>query len=169
MKEDSSTKTIPLVTYGAKDRFMQTAIDEAREGIHSGHGGPFGSVVVKDGKVVAQGHNMVFAETDSTAHGEITAIRRAEKKLGTHKLNGCVLYTTAEPCPMCLGACKWANIEKVYYGCRRTDTADIGFRDEQFYEELGFEGDRSGYLEEKDREACLELFKEYTKLRKKRY
>ncbi len=149
--------------------FMQMAIDEARTGIFNSHGGPFGSVIVKDGKVVGTGHNMVLKNNDSTAHGEVSAIRNAEKKLGTYNLSGCVLYTTAEPCPMCLAACMWAGIDKVYYGCTTDDTDKIGFRDKNLYEMFGDENSFTGYLEELDRDACLQLFDEYNSLDAKRY
>ena len=111
------------------NKYMEEAIKEAKEGINNGHGGPFGSVIVKDGRIIGRGHNMVLINHDSTAHGEITAIRNTEKDLGTHDLSGCEIYTTGEPCPMCLAACLWANIDKVYYGCTIEDNAIIVFRD----------------------------------------
>ena len=128
-------------------------------------------MIVKDGKIVGSGHNMVLADHDSTAHGEIVAIRDAEKRLGTHDLSGCTLYTTGEPCHMCLTAILWANIGKVYYGCRIRDNAMIGFRDETF--DNLFEGrDKLGDLmemSELDREACLKLFREYLETDPGRY
>ena len=148
--------------FGARDPFMAEAIREAYSGVVRGHGGPFGSVVVRDGEIIGRGHNMVLAEHDSTAHGEITAIRDAEKRLNSHDLTGCVLYTTGEPCPMCLFACLWANVEKIFYGCTIEDNSAIGFRDAELdrltvdREELG---DR---LECVDRDACLALFAEYS-------
>lgn len=160
---------IPDCTYHAKNMYMQMAIQEARVGIHKGHGGPFGTVIVKNGRVLARGHNMVLKNNDSTAHGEITAIRQAEKELGTFSLNGCELYTTGEPCPMCLAACMWANIEKVYYGCTIGDNASIGFRDKAFDEKFGGREVFSDYLEELDREACLKLFEEYNSIEKQIY
>jgi len=135
--------------------YMKIAIDEAKEGIYEGHGGPFGCVIVKDGKIVGQGHNEVLKRKDPTCHGEMMAIRKASRLLNTHDLSECELYTTAEPCPMCQGAIQWANIRKVYYGCRISDTDKIGFRDEEFY-------DRAVKIsEELDRTECLELFAEY--------
>ena len=113
---------------------MKIAIDEARTGITAGHGGPFGCVVVKDGKVVGSGHNEVIKQNDPTCHGEVMAIRDACNNLGTYDLSGCELYTTAEPCPMCRGAIMWSNIRKVYFGCNIADTDSIGFRDKVFYE-----------------------------------
>lgn len=153
----------------AKNKFMQIAIDEAREGIANGHGGPFGSVIVKDGEMIARGHNLVLKNIDSTAHGEITVIRKAEQKLQTHDLKGCELYTTGEPCPMCLAACLWANIEKVYYGCTISDNAKIGFRDAVFDEKMGGRKNLDDYLEQIDRDACLQLFEEYNAMEKKLY
>lgn len=146
---------------GAKDKFMQMAIDEARMGIERHDGGPFGAVVVRDGVVVGRGHNCVLGKHDATAHGEVEAIRDAGRRLGTFDLSGCDIYTTGEPCHMCLCACMWANIRKVYYGCTIKDNAIIGFRDNKF--NALFAGrDRLGdYLEEVDREACLQLFDDY--------
>lgn len=145
-----------------KKGFMEIAVQEAKEGIANRDGGPFGAVVVKDGEVIASGHNRVLANNDSTCHGEIDAIRKAEAKLGTYDLAGCELYTTGEPCPMCLAAILWANIDKVYYGCSLDDNEKIGFRDAKFDKILG---GRSGlpddFMEEKDRELCLEVFREY--------
>lgn len=141
--------------------FMQLAIEEARDGITHSHGGPFGTVIVKDGEIVGRGHNMVLANNDSTAHGEITAIRNAEQELGTYDLSGCVLYTTGEPCPMCLAACMWANIEHVYYGCTIADNAMIGFRDEAFDNLFGGREAFADYLSEVSRDECLQLFADY--------
>ena len=143
---------------------MQMAIDEARVGIHNGDGGPFGSVVVKDGTVVGRGHNRVLADNDSTRHGEMVAISSAEAALGSYDLTGCVLYTTGEPCTMCLAASKWANIDHIYYGCTLEDNASIGFRDVDIDGELGGRAGIESYLEELDREACLQLFEEYLSL-----
>lgn len=139
--------------------FMAAACAEALAGVTSGDGGPFGAVVVKDGQVVGAGHNMVIGSNDSTAHGEIVAIRRAEQALGTYDLSGCELYTTGYPCPMCLAAILWARIDKVYYGCTVEDAARIGFDDSAFYEALAAP-DYKGLLQlrQKDRQACLELF-----------
>ena len=143
--------------------YMKIAIEEAKNGIHAGHGGPFGCVIVKDGKVVGQGHNEVIKWKDPTCHGEMMAIRNACKTLESHDLAGCELYTTAEPCPMCLGAILWANIRKVYYGCTISDTDKIGFRDEEFFS-------RSWkFSEELDRSECLEVFEEYQKIQNKEY
>lgn len=153
-----------------KKEFMQIAAKEAREGIANGDGGLFGAVVVKDGEVVASGHNRVLSNNDSTCHGEIDAIRKAESSLGTYDLTGCELYTTGEPCPMCLAAIMWANIGKVYYGCRLSDNEGIGFRDAKFDAVMGGRaGLPEGFLEERDREMCLEVFREYEGMNGVRY
>lgn len=151
-------------------QFMQLAVDEAREGIKNGDGGPFGAVVVKDGAVIASGHNHVLSHNDSTCHGEVDAIRKAEQKLGTYDLSGCEIYTTGRPCPMCLAAVLWANIERVYYCCGAEDEARIGFRDMKFAEMLGEKPNLpEGFIQERDRELCLEVFDEYSKMKKEIY
>ncbi len=142
-------------------KYMQMAIAQAREGITHGHGGPFGTVIVKDGVVVGQGHNRVLANNDPTCHGEISAIRDAGKRLDTFDLTGCELYTTGEPCHMCLCACMWANIDKIYYGCTIEDNGRIGFRDDKFDGIFGGREKLGDYLEEICREDCLKLFDEY--------
>ena len=142
------------------NKFMSEALNEAYEGIKNHHGGPFGSVVVKDGEIIGRGHNCVLRNNDPTLHGEIQAIRDACKNTGTHDLSGCELYTTAQPCPMCLGAILWAGIDKVYYGCNIDDTEKIGFRDEVFYKMLdsGNSGEKLVCI---DRDECLKLFDDY--------
>ncbi len=145
----------------AEDTYMDIAISEARKGIRNGDGGPFGSVIVKDRKIIGRGHNMVIANHDATCHGEIAAIRNAGKATGNHDLSGAVLYTTGEPCPMCLAACKWANIRTVYYGCTIADNEKIGFRDKVLDTMFGGREAFKDYLVEKDRKACLKLFEEY--------
>ena len=141
---------------------MQMAIDEAREGIRKQHGGPFGSVIVKDGKVVGKGHNMVLLNNDPTCHGEVSAIRDACKRLGTYDLIGCEIYTTGEPCHMCLCACLWANISKIHYGCTIADNGRIGFRDDKFDGLFSGRDKLGDYMVEQDRDACIELFDEYS-------
>lgn len=160
---------VPERDYHAENEYMELALTEAREGIHHNHGGPFGSIIVKDGKVIGQGHNMVLVNNDSTAHGEITAIRNAEANIESFDLTGAVLYTTGEPCPMCLAACLWANIDMVYYGCTIEDNAIIGFRDEAFDNMFGGREAFKNYLIELDRDACLKLFEEYTSLNRDKY
>lgn len=149
--------------------FILKAIAEARKGITKGHGGPFGTIIVKDGEIVGRGHNRVLVNADPTAHGEVTAIRDACKRLGTHDLSGCELYTTGEPCHMCLCACLWANISKVYYGCTIADNGMIGFRDDKFDKIFGGRDKLEGYMTEVERQACLELFDEYRSLKRRNY
>ena len=115
---------------------MEEAIDLASLGILEGKGGPFGCVIVKDGKVVGKGSNSVLATNDPTAHAEMVAIRDACKNLDTFLLEGCDVYTSCEPCPMCLGAIYWARAEKVYYAFTQADAAGAGFDDQFIYEEL---------------------------------
>lgn len=142
-------------------KYMQLAIDEAREGIRHGHGGPFGSVVVKDGVIVGRGHNCVLKEHNPTLHGEVMAIADACRTLGTHDLTGCTIHTTGEPCHMCLCACMWANISKIYYGCTIEDNGRIGFRDDKFDGIFGGRDKLGAYLEECGRDECQKLFDEY--------
>ena len=146
------------------NKYMRMAINEARKGIRAGHGGPFGAVIVKDGVVVGKGHNQVVKNNDPTCHGEMMAIHKACKKLGTFDLSGCELYTTGEPCPMCMAAILWANIGKVYYGCNIVDTEGIGFRDKVFYE---MQGHLDEMVIELDRKACLKLYAEYAAIEDK--
>ena len=115
--------------------FMRRAIALASESVQRG-GGPFGAVIVKDGAVVAEGSNSVTLLADPTAHAEVTAIREACRRLGTFHLEGCTIYTSCEPCPMCLGAIYWAGIERIFYGNTRRDAAEIGFADDFIYDEL---------------------------------
>lgn len=114
--------------------FMAEAIKEAQKGIANNDGGPFGCVIVKDNKIIAKAHNEVIKNQDCTCHGEIQAIKKACKKLKTFDLSDCDLYTSGQPCPMCLGAIQWARIKNVYYACNYDDTADIGFDDKNFFE-----------------------------------
>lgn len=116
-------------------QFMRQAIQLAIDNIKNG-GGPFGAVIVKDGKVIATGVNRVTANNDPTAHAEITAIRQACEKLGTFSLKGCDIYSSCEPCPMCLGAIYWAHLDHLYYGANKHDAAAAGFDDQFIYEEL---------------------------------
>ncbi len=119
-----------------KDRaFMQLAIDLSVENVANG-GGPFGAVIVKDGDILATGTNRVTAENDPTAHAEVSAIRAACRKAGTFKLAGCTIYTSCEPCPMCLSALYWAGISRIYYGNTKEDAEAIQFGDNFIYEEL---------------------------------
>lgn len=141
--------------------YMEEAIKEAYDGISKKHGGPFGAVIVKNGKIIGRGHNRVLKNADPTCHGEMEAIRDACKNIQSHDLSGAVIYTTAEPCPMCLGAILWSNMTEMYYGCNKTDTDSIGFRDDDFYEHLA---GRKNLIksEEFEREKCLKLFSDYS-------
>lgn len=118
------------------NRWMKIAYDEAVDGMLSNEGGPFGAVIIKDGKIIASAHNEVLKTKDSTAHAEMNAIRKACKKLDSFDLSGTTLYTTCQPCPMCLGAIFWARISNVYYGATKDDAARGGFDDKKFYEML---------------------------------
>ena len=157
------------VSVRAENRFMRSAINEALDGITQRHGGPFGAVIVRDGRIVGRGHNRVLADNDPTCHGEIAAIRDACAKQKSHDLTGCELYTTGEPCPMCLFACRWANIDRVYYGCTIADNARIGFRDERFDRLLGGREALDDYLICIDRDACLRLFDAYLRTEPENY
>ncbi|SEE48750.1 nucleoside deaminase [Prevotella sp. lc2012] len=119
-----------------KDKqFMREAIRLADESVLRG-GGPFGAVIVKDGEIIAGSSNSVTIDQDPTAHAEVNTIREACRKLGTFDLTGCTIYTSCEPCPMCLGAIYWARISRIYYGNTRKDARDIDFADDFIYEEL---------------------------------
>lgn len=149
--------------------YMLLAIEEAKEGIHNNHGGPFGSIIVKDGEIVGRGHNRVIADGDPTRHGEMEAIRDACTRLGTFDLKGCTIYTTGEPCHMCLCACMWANIDKIYYGCTIADNEMIGFRDLKFNEIFGGREKLGDLLKECHRDECLKLFEEYLSISHESY
>lgn len=145
--------------------FFKMACAEAEQGMLAGDGGPFGAVVVKNGKVIGKGHNSVLFSHDSTAHAEIIAIRQAESAEGTHNLAGCEIYTTCYPCPMCLGAIMWARISKVYYGCTAEDAAAIGFDDKAFYDALS-NPDKNSFtiLEQHDNPRCHSLLQKWLEL-----
>lgn len=117
-------------------KFMQAAVDLSIKGMLANEGGPFGAVVVRNGEIVGRGNNKVTSTNDPTAHAEVVAIRDACKNLNTFQLDDCVLYTSCEPCPMCLGAIYWARPKAVFYGCTKKDAADINFDDDFIYKEL---------------------------------
>jgi guanine deaminase len=119
-----------------KERFMEEAIRLAVLNMESRQGGPFGCVIVKDGEIISSAYNEVLINNDPTAHAEIVAIRRACEKLKTYQLDGCEIYTSCEPCPMCLGAIYWCRPSKVYYAASRIDAEDAGFDDKYIYEEF---------------------------------
>ena len=117
-------------------QFMQRAVELSKNGMSSGDGGPFGCVVVKDGKIIAEGNNKVTSSNDPTAHAEVVAIRAACEQLSSFQLEGCIIYTSCEPCPMCLGAIYWARPDKVFYANTRTEAAAIDFDDDFIYREI---------------------------------
>lgn len=122
-----------------KEYFMQRAIELSEMGMQGGKGGPFGCVIVKDGKIVGEGYNQVTSTNDPTAHAEVVAIRNACKNLNTFQLDGCEVFTSCEPCPMCLGAIYWARPAKIYYANTREDAAGIGFDDSFIYDEISLD------------------------------
>ena len=116
--------------------FMKEAIRLSLEGMRNKQGGPFGAIVVKNGQIIGRGNNRVASTNDPTAHAEIVAIRQACRHLGSFQLDGCTLYTSCEPCPMCLGAIYWARPDKIFYACTKSDAAAIGFDDDFIYKEM---------------------------------
>jgi len=139
--------------------FMRRAITLGMENVRAGTGGPFAAVIVKDGRVVAEGVNRVTATNDPTAHAEVVAIREACRKLGDFQLVGCDLYTTCEPCPMCLGAIYWARPARVFYACVAADAAAVGFDDAFIYEELNrSHAERRVPMQQLLREESLTIF-----------
>lgn len=121
--------------------FMRLAIKLAKHSIENG-GGPFGAVIVKDGKIIAEGANSVTLDNDPTAHAEVSVIRKACATLGTFNLSGCEIYSSCEPCPMCLSAIYWSHIDRIYYGCDKQDAKDIGFDDSFIYEQIELTPDK---------------------------
>ena len=119
-----------------EERFMREAIELSKKCLDSGTGGPFGAVIVKDGQIIGRGSNRVTLDNDSTAHAEVTAIREACRHLHTFQLTGCDIYTSCEPCPMCLGAIYWAHLETVYFAADRSDASAAGFDDSFIYNEI---------------------------------
>jgi guanine deaminase len=143
--------------------FMSEAVKAALKGMGNNDGGPFGCVIVKNGEVVGRGHNLVTSTNDPTAHAEVTAIRDACKNLGSFQLEGCIIYTSCEPCPMCLGAIYWARPDKVYYGCSKEDAADIGFDDAFIYKEIPLpDNKRSISFEQIERDTAIEPFNKWS-------
>ncbi|MBN2015807.1 nucleoside deaminase [Candidatus Dojkabacteria bacterium] len=142
-------------------QFMNIAIEAAKRGLQTVGEGPFGACLVKDGRVISVGNNTVVRDNDSTAHAEINVIRDACKKLDTFNLSGCEIYSTCEPCPMCLAAIYWARIDKLYFGCSRSDAANIGFDDEFFYHEVQKTYDKRNIktIGNQMRHECLDIFK----------
>ena len=144
------------------NKFMQAAIEEAREGFNLDHGGPFGAVVVKDGVLIASGHNEVLKTNDPTAHAEIVAIRKACAVLESYDLSACEIYSTSEPCPMCFSAIHWSRLKRLNWGTTRDDVAAIGFDDGLIYDILSgkVETDQTEIVQT-DRNSCLGLLAEW--------
>lgn len=142
---------------------MHLAIESAQQGIREKEGGPFGACIVKNGKVVSVAHNTVLKERDPTCHAEMNAIRLASKALDTHILEGCELYTTAEPCPMCLAAIYWARIDRIFVGAPKECAARYGFDDAFFYEQLQLDYSARAVPQEQSIEeaGCEAVFAEW--------
>ena len=150
------------------EKFMKLAIELSRSGMMQGKGGPFGCVIVKDGKIIGQGYNSVLDTIDPTAHAEIVAIRDACKKLGDFQLEGCDIYTSCEPCPMCLGAIYWARPARVFYANSKEDAAKVGFDDQFIYEELDLPlSERKIPFSQLSNEEADKVFKEWALLNNK--
>ncbi len=142
---DEAAKARPSDLDDAHDihqHFMGEAVNGAVAGVNNNEGGPFGCVIVKDGKIIGRGNNKVTSSNDPTAHAEVEAIRNACKHLNSFQLTDCIIYSSCEPCPMCLGAIYWARPSKVYYGCDKKDAAEIGFDDDFIYKELRVPNDK---------------------------
>ncbi len=145
-----------------KKEFMQRAIEIARKGMENDEGGPFGCVVVQDGTIIAEGNNSVTSTNDPTAHAEVVAIRNACEKLGTFQLTGCDIYTSCEPCPMCLGAIYWARPDRIFYAATRHDASNAGFDDSFIYDELQIQdGQRSIPTRSIGRDDAVKLFDQW--------
>lgn len=143
-------------------RHMHRAVQLARIGMNDRHGGPFGCVIVKNGQIIGEAFNRVLSSNDPTAHAEIVAIRNACKHLGTFQLKGCSIYSSCEPCPMCLGAIYWARAERIYFAANRHDAAYAGFDDSFIFDELSVpDSERSISTASLGRDEALELFEEW--------
>ncbi|MEG1141026.1 MAG: nucleoside deaminase [Clostridia bacterium] len=152
------------------NKYLSLAKEVATKSYINNEGGPFGAVITdKDGNVIAKSSNKVLIKKDPTAHAEIEAIRQACLKLDKFDLSGYILYTSCEPCPMCLSAIIWANIKTVYYGCTKKDAANIGFRDDMIYDYFLNKDKNILDMQNINREECLEMFKEYKDLNKTIY
>jgi len=146
------------------DFFMSEAVKDAINGVLNNEGGPFGCIVVKNGEIVGRGNNKVTSTNDPTAHAEVLAIRDACKNLNSFQLDDCIIYTSCEPCPMCLGAIYWARPKKVYYGSNQEDAANIGFDDQFIYDEIPLPYEkRSIPFQQIGREIALQPFQLWSK------
>ena len=142
------------------DQLMRHAIELARHGVNSNAGGPFGAVIVREGQIIAEGWNSVTSTNDPTAHAEIVAIRAACRHLSSFQLSDCDIYTSCEPCPMCLGAIYWARPRSVYYGCTREDAAAVGFDDSLIYQQISLSVDaRQIPMQNLLRDQALQVFR----------
>jgi len=145
--------------------FIQRAIELAVEHMRANDGGPFGAIIVREDQIIASGWNQVTTSNDPTAHAEVMAIRVAASRLGSFVLGGCVLYTSCEPCPMCLGAAYWARLERIVYAGTRTDAARAGFDDEELYRELALPpATRKLPMQQILRDKAVEVFEEWKRL-----
>ena len=154
----------PAPLSSENEKFMGEAIKVAIKGMDANEGGPFGCVIVKNGRIIGRGNNRVTSTNDPTAHAEVTAIREACKNLESFQLDGCTIYTSCEPCPMCLGAIYWARPDKVYYGCNQEDATNIGFDDSYIYKEIPLPDEkRSIPFEQCARDIALEAFQKWEK------
>lgn len=143
---------------------MKKAIDCSKYGVENNFGGPFGAIIVKDNEIISEAWNTVTSTNDPTAHAEINAIRNACKKLNTFDLSGCELYTSCEPCPMCLSAIYWARIDKIYYANTKKDAAEINFDDDFIYREILLETEqRKIPMEQLGREEAINIFENWNK------
>ena len=146
------------------EEFMREAIKLALEGMRANTGGPFGAIVVKNGEIIGRGNNAVTTTNDPTAHAEVMAIREACANLNTFQLDGCEIYTSCEPCPMCLGAIYWARTSKLYYACSKSDAAAAGFDDDFIYKEIDLPGsERKIAFVQLLQEEAQEIFSECIK------
>lgn len=144
-------------------KFMDAAAKEALAALKKNDGGPFGAVIVQGGRIIARAHNLVLKTNDPTAHAEIVAIRKASARLKRFDLSDCVLYSSAQPCPMCFSAIHWARIKKVYYGCSADEAAKIGFDDKEIYDILRGKKKSAAEYEQVDCEDCRRAFLEWLK------
>jgi tRNA(Arg) A34 adenosine deaminase TadA len=145
--------------------FMKMALDLARDNMEDLNGGPFGAVIVKDGEIIAKGTNRVLSENDPTSHAEIVAIRDACKTTGSYHLHGCTIYSSCEPCPMCLAAIYWARIDKLYFAAGKKDAARAGFADDHIYQEINRHPiERTIPSEQIMKKQAIEVFNRWRKL-----
>lgn len=152
------------------NEYMKFACECAHNGISKKEGGPFGAVIADSlGNIISKGNNRVLIDNDPTAHAEIVAIREASKALKNYDLSNLILYTTCEPCPMCLSAIIWSNIKVVYYGMTRKDAEKIGFRDDVIYDYLKDRDDKLITLNQIDKDECKKIFNEYSKTNQETY